>query len=176
MKENTFFETDTFQGDGTTIKYDATKRNRSDAVGKAFRINDDGKGALVADGEEIDGIVLQVASDDKFTGAYLFGGLFFLIGDNQTVSKGDKIVGALGPSNAKGYIKSAPDITALPTALADLEAADINDDTEKLAAYNAARTAINAVSTTVRDLIAANKGKGNILNFDTTKALVRFNG
>ena len=174
MKENVFFETDTFQGDGETIKYDATKRNRSDAVGKAFFINADGKGELCGDGVEIDGIVLQVASDDKFTGAHLFGGLFFLIGKDQTVSKGDKIVGALGPSNAKGYIKSAPAITALPAVLADLEATDINDDTEKLAAYNAARTAINAISTTVGDMIAANNGKGKIRDFDTTKALVCF--
>lgn len=166
MKENVFLETDTYRGDGTTILYDATKRNRSDAVGKAYKRNPDGTHSLVDDGEEVEGIVLQVASDNRFTGAYLFGGLFFLIGDGETVTRNSKIVGALGPDSAKGYVKDAP---SMPSALADLAATEIDDDAEKLAAYNAARQAINSI-------VAASKGKGNVLNFDTTKALVRFGG
>lgn len=174
MKEHPFVVTTTFQGDGETIKYDITKPGRSDAVGKAFRINADGKGVLVADGEAIDGKVLEVDDDHKFTGAYLFGGLLLPIGDKQTVTRGDTLVGALGPSNAKGYVKAAGSITALPTDLADLAAADIDTDAEKLAAYNAARTAINSVSATVSDLVTAKKGKGNVLEVDSTHALVAF--
>ena len=76
LKEHPFLVTTTFQGDGDTIKYDITKPNRSDAVGKAFRINPTtGEGELVDDGAEIDGKVIAVDDDHKFTGAYMFGGL-----------------------------------------------------------------------------------------------------
>ena len=175
MKENSFFESTTFQGDGVTILYNATAKNRSVAVGKAYRINAEGKGELVGDGEEIDGIVLQVASDNKFVGAYLFGGKNFLIGNGATVAKGDKIVGALGPSSAKGYVKGVAAVTALPTDLADLASTtDIDTDQERLTAHNAVRTAINAVSKTLAEFMAAAKGKGEVQDFDTTQALVAF--
>ena len=49
MKEHPFVVTTTFQGDGRTIKYDATKPGRSDAVGKAYKLNGD-TAELVADG------------------------------------------------------------------------------------------------------------------------------
>ena len=48
IKEHPFVVTTTLKGDGTTIKYDVTKPNRSDAVGKAYRMNADGKAELVA--------------------------------------------------------------------------------------------------------------------------------
>lgn len=176
MKEHPFVVTTTFQGDGETIKYDITKPGRSDAVGKAFRINADGKGELVIDGQEIDGKVLEVDDDNKFTGAYMFGGLTLPIGDEQTITRGDRLVGALGPSNAKGYVKAAGSITDLPTDLADLATADIDTDPEKLMAYNAARTQINSVSATVSDLVAAEKGKGNVLEVDSTHVLASFPG
>lgn len=161
MKENTFFETITLQGDGETIKYDITKPNRSDAVGKAYKRNTDGTYSLVGDDEKIDGIVLEVESDHKFTGAYLFGGLFFPIGDGETVARDQGIIGALGTGGAKGYVKGS----SYP-ALSDLAAADIDTDAEKLAAYNAARRAITALS----------RNRGEVLDFDTTKALVAFAG
>ena len=174
MKEHPFVVTTTFQGDGETIKYDPTQPGRSDAVGKAFRINEEGKGVLVADGEEIDGKVLEVDDDHKFTGAYMCGGLLFPIGENQTVKRGDKLVGALGPSNAKGYVKAVGTPAALPADLADLAAADIDTDAEKLTVHNAARTAINSVSATVGDLVEVTQGKGNVLEVDTTHALAAF--
>lgn len=174
MKEHPFVVTTTFQGDGETIRYDITKPGRSDAVGKAFRINADGKGVLVADGEEIDGKVLEVDDDNKFTGAYMFGGLTLPIGESQTVARGDKLLGALGPSDAKGYVKGAGSITDLPADLADLAAGDIDTSGEQLTAYNAARTAINSVSATVGDLVDVVTGKGNVLEVDTTHALVAF--
>ena len=166
MKEDAFYEASTFQGDGTTIKYDPTKPNRSDAVGKAYKRNANGTYSLVSDGDEVEGIVIAVTSNNKFTGAYLFGGLLFPIGHGQTVTRDSKIVGALGPSSAKGYVKSAP---ALPSDLSTLAATDIDSDAEKLTVHNAARTAINA-------LIGNAKGKGKILDFDTTQALVAFGG
>ena len=144
LKEHPFLVTTTFQGDGTTIKYDITKPNRSDAVGKAFKINSDGKGELVGDGDEIEGKVISVDDDHKFTGAYMFGGLRLPLGNGVTVKRGDKVVGALGASSAKGHVKGAP---AIP-ASASNEAA-----------------VLAAVTATL-------KGQGNVLNFDTTDALV----
>ena len=161
MKEHPFLVTTTFQGDGTTIKYDATKPNRSEAVGKAFKINADGKGELVADGDAIDGKVISVDDDHKFTGAYMFGGLRLPLGTGATVARGDKIVGALGASSAKGHIKA---ITA-PTALADIEAADFDTAGEELVVHNAARQQIT-------NIINALKGKGSVIESDTTHALV----
>ena len=172
LKEHPFLVTTTFQGDGDTIKYDATKPNRSEAVGKAFKINADGKGELVADGDEIDGKVISVDDDHKFTGAYMFGGLRLPLGENETVARGDKLVGALGANRAKGHVKAVSDPAALPSDLADLVAADIDTDAEKLTVHNAARTQINSVSATVSALLAAAKSRGSVIESDTTHALV----
>ena len=161
LKEHPFLVTTTFQGDGTTIKYDITKPNRSDAVGKAFKINSDGKGELVEDGDEIDGKVISVDDDHKFTAAYMFGGLRLPLGDGETVSRGDKIVGALGANSAKGHIKSA----TKPTALEAIAAADFDTSTEELGVHNAARAQIT-------NIVNALKAKGSVLESDTTHALV----
>ena len=112
IKEHPFLATTTLKGDGVTIKYDATKPNRSDAVGKAYRMNADGKAELVGDGDEFDGKVTHVDFENNITAAYLFAGLRLPIGDSETVAKGDKLVGALGPSSAKGYVKSVPELTS----------------------------------------------------------------
>ena len=149
LKEHPFLVTTTFQGDGDTIKYDATKPNRSDAVGKAFKLNADGKGELVGDGEEFDGKVIAVEDNHKFTGAYMFGGLRLPLGTGATVSRGDKLVGALGPSSAKGHVKAA---TAVTKPADDANAA-------------AVRTAVQALADNA-------KGKGSVINSDTTHALV----
>ena len=163
MKEHPFVVTTTLQGDGDTIRYDITKPGRSDAVGKAFKINADGKGELVSDGDAIDGKVLEVDDDHKFTAAYMFGGLRFPLGDSATVERGDKIVGALGANSAKGYVKAVTDASALEA----LAATDIDDDAKKLAAYNAARAGIT-------ELVDATDGAGKVLEFDAVHALVAF--
>ena len=150
LKEHPFLVTTTFQGDGTTIKYDATQPNRSDAVGKAFKLNANGIGELVENGDEIDGKVLAVDDDHKFTAAYMFGGLTLPLGNSATVARGDKVVGALGPSSARGYVKAATK-TARPSS-----------DFADLAAATAA----------VQSLVDEQKGKGSVLEFDTTHALV----
>ena len=164
LKEHPFLVTTTFQGDGSTIKYDATKPNRSDAVGKAFKINADGKGELVGDGDEIDGKVISVDDDHKFTGAYMFGGLNLPLGQNATVARGDKVVGALGASSAKGHVKALPDLS-LPADLDDVSA------TATQAEHNAVRKAVNDLKAQVTEL-ASLKGKGSVINSDTTHALV----
>ena len=161
LKEHPFLVTTTFQGDGSTIKYDITKPNRSDAVGKAFKLNADGKGELVGNGDEIEGKVIAVDDDHKFTAGYMFGGLTLPLGTGETVARGDKVVGALGASSAKGHIKAATE----PTALEAVVAADINTEPEKVTAHNAARAQIT-------NIVNARKGKGSVVEFDTTHALV----
>ena len=151
LKEHPFLVTTTFQGDGDTIKYDATKPNRSDAVGKAFKLNADGIGELVEDGDGIEGKVISVDDDHKFTGAYMFGGQRLPLGAGATVARGDKLVGALGAGSAKGYVKGG--------TLADL--ADVAS-TPTQAEHNAVRQTINILK----------KVKGQVLDFDTTHALV----
>lgn len=164
LKEHPFVVTTSIPHDKSTIKYDITKKNRSTAVGRVYRINDDGKAELPADGEEFDGVIIAVDAT-QITAAYMFGGLRVPLASNETVKRGDKLVAGLGPSNAKGYVKAV----ALPADLAALAAADIDTDAEKLTAYNAARTQINNVA-------AAAKGKGSVLEFDTTHALMAFPG
>ena len=151
LKEHPFVVTTSIPHDKSTIKYDITKKNRSTAVGRVYKINDDGKAELPADGEEFDGVIIAV-DDTQITAAYLFGGLRVPLASNETVKRGDKLVAGLGPSNAKGYVKAVSAPADLPTDLADLAGTDIDDDTKKLAAYNAARTQINSVSATVDDL------------------------
>ena len=38
-------------------------------------------------------------------------GLRLPLGDGETVAKGDKLVGALGPDSAKGYVKAVPELS-----------------------------------------------------------------
>ena len=167
MKEHPFVVTTTFQGDGDTIKYDITKPGRSDAVGKAFKINADGKGELVSDGDVIDGKVLDVDDDNKFTAAYMFGGLRFPLGDAAVVVRGDKIVGALSASSAKGYVRSADAVDA-NTDLEDISSGPSQAD------HNAVRGAINDI---YADLVTLGKGgSGKVLEFDSVDALVAFGG
>ena len=168
IKEHPFLVTTTLQGDGVTIKYDVTKPNRSDAVGKAYTINADGKAELAGDGDQIDGKVNHVDDANNITAAYMFGGLRLPLGDGETVAKGDKLVGALGPSSAKGYVKAVPELS-LPSDLEDVAA------TATQAEHNAVRTAINSLKAEVATLSGL-KGKGAVINFDTTDALVSFPG
>ena len=168
IKEHPFLATTTLKGDGVTIKYDVTKPNRSDAVGKAYRMNADGKAELVGDGEEFDGKVTHVDDNHNITAAYLFAGLRLPLGDSATVAKGDKLVGALGPGSAKGYVKSVPELT-LPEDLTEVSANPTQVD------HNAVRTAVNSLKTEVETLSGL-KGKGSVVDFDATDALVSFPG
>ena len=154
LKEHPFVVTTSIPHDKSTIKYDITKKNRSLAVGRVYKINDDGNAELPADGEEFDGVIIAV-DDTQITAAYMFGGLRVPLASNETVKRGDKLVAGLGPSNAKGYVKSAEvadlvDVAAAPTQ----------------AEHNAVRAALNTLK----------KGKGSVLEFDTTHALLAFGG
>ena len=150
MKEHPFVVTTTLQGDGVTIKYDITKPNRSDAVGKAYWYNPStSQYELSGTDNPVEGKVIDVDDDHKFTAAYMGGGLKFPLGTNATVAKGDQIVGAQQGSQ-KGYVKAAVKPTRPSTDLADLAAA----------------------TTAVQEIIDALKGRGTVHEFDSTHALV----
>ena len=168
IKEHPFVVTTTLRGDGVTIKYDITKPNRSDAVGKAYTINADGKAELAGDGDPIDGKVNHVDDANNITAAYMFGGLRLPLGDGETVAKGDKLVGALGPSSAKGHVKTVPELS-LPSDLEEVAAAATQ------AEHNAVRTAVNSLKAEVETLSGL-KGKGSVVDFDSIHALVAFPG
>ena len=158
LKEHPFVVTTSIKHDKSTIKYDKTKKNRSDAVGKVYKINAAGKAELPADGEEFEGVIISV-DETQITAAYMFGGLKVPLatsgGSTVTVVRGDKLVAGLGPSNAKGFVKSGSvadlaDVSAVPTQ----------------AEHNAVRAAINNLK----------KGKGSVMEFDKTHALLAFPG
>ena len=175
LKEHPFVVTTSIPHDKSTIKYDITKKNRSTAVGRVYKINDDGKAELPADGEEFDGVIIAV-DDTQITAAYMFGGLRVPIASGETVARGDKLVAGLGPSNAKGYVKAVSAPANLPADLADTAAGDVGSAADIATAENAGRAQINNVSATVGDVIDALKGKGSVLEFDTTHALMAFPG
>ena len=175
MNQHPFVITSSFTADDDTITYDKNAENRSTAVGKAFTINTEGKAVLVSDGDEIIGKVLAVDDDNIMTGAYICAGLQLPIGEGKTVARGDKLVGALGPENAKGYIKAVP---APPNAVAtnarvNYQDSDVSDTTNIDDALNATNGALNRTASAVNSLrTQINRGRGIVLNFNNTDALV----
>ena len=175
LKEHPFVVTSSFTADNDTITYNKNAENRSTAVGKAFTINDEGKAVLVADGDEIIGKVLAVDDDNVMTGAYICGGLRLPLGKNAEVARGDKLVGALGTRNAKGYVKTVP---AAPDAVSadaktDYADTDISALTDIDDIINTTNTALNATTTALNALGAVvHKGRGLVVDFDDTDALV----
>ena len=175
LKEHPFVVTSSFTADGDTITYDKTAVNRSTAVGKAFKINADGKAELVTTGDEIVGKVLAVDDDNVITGAYICGGLRLPLGDSAIVARGDKLVGALNADSEKGYVKA---VAAAPEAVAadakiDYADTDVDNNNEIDDIINTTNTALNATATAVNALgEIVNKGRGLVVDFDETDALV----
>lgn len=105
------YEAETFLIDNSTIVYDATKANGSASMGLAVTLSGNDTVALAADGDFVMGKLIKVESDNKAviqTGGHLTlpGGL------SATLTRGTRIVGALGAASAKGYIRSAASATA----------------------------------------------------------------
>ena len=175
MQEHPFIVTSSFKADNDTITYNKNAENRSTAVGKAFTVNADGKAVLVADDDEIVGKVLGVDDDNVMTGAILCAGLRLPLGNSQTVERGDKLVGALGPESAKGYVKAVP---APPNAVAtnarvNYQDSDVSDAANIDDALNTTNGAINRTAVAVNSLrTIINKGRGLVLNYNEADALV----
>lgn len=103
----------TLYADGVTIVYDATQPGgvAAASLGKAVTISGVKTGALAADGDAIAGKLIGVEPDGKLVLQYT-GFMDFIGGNGATLTHGTAIVGALGPSNAKGYVRSAASGTA----------------------------------------------------------------
>ena len=114
----------------------------------------------------------MLTTQHNITAAYMFGGLRLPIGDSETVAKGDKLVGALGPSSAKGYVKTAPELQSAER-FAALVTADIDDGCRAECCSNGDITPLEDPGC---NATLALKGKGAVINFDTTDALVSFPG
>lgn len=97
--------------DASTINYSATTVGGSTAIGLAVTLSGNDTIALCADGDPILGKLLKVEVDGLCT--VQTGGFTTLPGGSSaTLTRGSAIVGALGASNAKGYIRSAASGTA----------------------------------------------------------------
>ncbi len=121
-------QSQTYHIDNSTITYDRDEENGSAQVGLAVALSDDGTVALAADGNAILGKLLKVESDDKAnvqTGGYvdLPGG------EGATLTLGAKIVGDLGPSSARGYIRAVATATAAGLGIARGIIVDAGDTT-----------------------------------------------
>jgi hypothetical protein len=103
----------TFPADGSTITYDKTQPNGAAAtmIGKAVTLSADNTVALCADADPVIGKLISVESDGSCN--VQVGGFCTLPGGaSATLTRGVAIVGALGASSAKGYIRIAASATA----------------------------------------------------------------
>lgn len=97
----------TFIIDDNTITYDATKAGGSAQVGLAVTLSANKTIALAADADPILGKLESVEWDKRATVIEGPGAYVTLPGGNSaTLTVGTRIVGALNPSSAKGYIRS----------------------------------------------------------------------
>jgi diacylglycerol kinase family enzyme len=103
----------TFKIDGVTIVYDATKTNgaASTMLNKAVTLSADDTVALAVDGDAVIGKLLLVESDSKCV-VQVEGFCDLPAGASASVTRGLKIVGALGAASAKGYIREVASATA----------------------------------------------------------------
>jgi hypothetical protein len=100
--------------DASTITYLATATGGSASVGLAVTLSGNKTIALCADGDQVLGKLILVEADGKAT-VQIGGAVELPAGDSATVTAGNKIVGALGASSAKGYIRDAVATAASPT-------------------------------------------------------------
>lgn len=107
----------TYEIDDSTITYDSAQANGSAQVGLAVTLSAADTVALAADGEAILGKLIKVEADDK--AVVQFAGYMTLpAGTGATLTRGKKIVGDLGASSAKGYIREVATATAAELGVA----------------------------------------------------------
>lgn len=101
----------TFAIDNSTITYSASSANGSAQVGKAVTLSADGTVALAGDGEAVVG-KLENVDKDNFAVVQVGGFVTLPGGTGATLTRGVSIIGDLGPSSAKGYIRITDSATA----------------------------------------------------------------
>jgi len=100
----------TFKIDNSTITYSATASSGSSQVGMAVTLSADQTVALAADNNAVLGKLIRVGSDN-FATVQVAGGMTLPAGSSVTLTAGQKVVGCLGPSSAKGYIRNPVALT-----------------------------------------------------------------
>ncbi len=120
----------TMKIDGVTIVYDATKARGGAAamLDKAVSLSADDTVQLASDGEAVFGKLIQVESDG-FATVQRWGMATLPAGASATVTRGNRVVGALGASSAKGYIRDAAAATAAELVRARGNIVNIADTT-----------------------------------------------
>lgn len=101
-------QTDTFIADGVTITFDRTLAGgaATTMLNKAVSLSADGTVQLASDAEAVIGKLLLVEADLRCT--VQTGGITTFPGGNAAaLTRGGKIIGALGAASAKGYIRVA---------------------------------------------------------------------
>lgn len=103
---------DTYPHD-STIVYDATLAGgaATTMVGKAVTLAANNQIALTADGNMVLGKLIKV-EPNGFAVVQIGGQMTLPGGNGATLTAGKKIVGALGASSAKGYIREVATATA----------------------------------------------------------------
>jgi hypothetical protein len=101
----------TFKIDNSTITYSARAVNGSASVGLAVTYSADDTVALTQDGDHVVGTLLEVFADN-FCTVQIEGYTLLPGGASASLTRGKAIVGALGASSAKGYIREVATATA----------------------------------------------------------------
>ncbi len=101
----------TVKVDNSTILFDAAQPGGSPQVGLAVTWSADDTVALTADGDFVLGKLLKVNAD-LFATVQHEGFVALPAGNGATTTRGKQVVGALGASSAKGYIREVNTATA----------------------------------------------------------------
>ncbi|KPV54851.1 hypothetical protein SE17_01165 [Kouleothrix aurantiaca] len=95
----------TMKCDGSTIVYDNSKPNGSAQIGLAAAVSADKTVALTQDGDPVFGKITKVEIGN-FCVVQRRGGMKLPGGNGATLTAGRRVVGALGASSARGYIRA----------------------------------------------------------------------
>lgn len=103
--DDTHFTERSYLVDGVTLIFDATANDGHAAVGRAVSLSAAKTVQLASDGEAVIGELVRVEADG--IAVVKDHGILTLPGGNgATLTLGTSIVGALGASSAKGYVRS----------------------------------------------------------------------
>lgn len=119
---------ETYLIDDSTITYSATEENGSAQVGLAVTLSGNGTVALVADAQAVLGKLIKVEADDKAV-VQTAGYMTLPAGSGASTTRGKKIVGDLGASSAKGYIREVDTSAAAELGVCDGKIIDVSDTT-----------------------------------------------
>lgn len=118
---------ETFQADGTSIVFDATRADGSVSVGLAVKVSASRVVALTTDASVVTGRLERVHADGMCV-VQTKGGVTLPGGLAATLTPGSQIVGATGTAGAQGYIRTSAG-TAAEDAVARGEIRDATTTT-----------------------------------------------